>query len=212
MRLCLSVTTDKDVFTIQHLSTKMCINVESRDLRMATCDPVSRSQQWKWGSGHRLFHVGTSLCLSLDVLSKTVSLVECNSAILLWWRCLDGTIYTVYEMALVFSNSKLVTKRDTTDNWVRGGSSDNICQKAYRGKCGYFVLSMSASHKYPQQRWTWASYYVIVLHPGIYRVVLLCFVHLHQTGFFTLQQFSALLGEFNSLFARANNKLGQIPD
>lgn len=178
---------------------------------MATCNPVSRSQQWKWGSVHRLFHVGMSLCLALDVQSKTLSLVDCNAAILLWWRCLDGIIYTVYKMALVVRNNKLATKWDTTEDWVRGGSQDNICQKSYRGKCGYFVLSMSASCKYPQQSWTWASYYIKVLHPGLYRVVFLCFVRLHQTGFFTLQQ-SALLGAFNSLFTQANNKLGQIPD
>lgn len=130
--VCLS--TDEDAFTIQHLSTKTCLSA-GQDLMMASCDPGNRTQLWKWASGHRLFHVGTAMCLALDVRSKTLSLVDCSSAILLWWRCLDGTIYTVYEMALVVSDGKLATKRDTSDTWVRGESQDNICQKPYRGEC-----------------------------------------------------------------------------
>lgn len=108
---------------------------------MAPCEPGSRSQLWKWGSGHRLFHIGTATCLVLDVRSKTLSLVDCSSAILLWWRCLDGTIYTVHEMALVVSNGELTTQWKTADTWVRGDSQENICQKPYRGECS-FVLQV----------------------------------------------------------------------
>ncbi|CAF99787.1 unnamed protein product, partial [Tetraodon nigroviridis] len=120
-----------DAFTIRHLNTNTCLSAGPK-LAMASCDPGSRSQLWKWGSGHRLFHVGTAMCLALDVRSKMLSLVDCSSSVLLWWRCLDGTIYTVYEMALVVSDGKLATKRDTADTWVRGASQDNICQKPYR--------------------------------------------------------------------------------
>lgn len=134
------LSTDEDAFTIQHLSTKTCLST-GPGLMMAPCDPGSRSQLWKWGFGHRLFHVGTAMCLALDVRSKTLSLVDCSSTVLLWWRCLDGTIYTAYEMALVVSNGKLATKRNTTDTWVRGESQDNICQKPYRGECS-FVLQV----------------------------------------------------------------------
>lgn len=134
------LSTDEDAFTIRHLSTKMCLST-GPGLMMAPCNPANQSQLWKWGSGHRLFHVGTAMCLALDVPSKRLSLVDCSASILLWWRCLDGTIYTVYEMALVVSDNKLGTKQDTADTWVRGESQDNICQKPYRGECG-FVLSM----------------------------------------------------------------------
>lgn len=127
---------DEDAFTIKHSSTTTCLSA-GPDLAMSSCDPGSRSQLWKWGSGHRLFHVGTAMCLALDVRSKMLSLVDCGSSVLLWWRCQDGTIYTVYEMALVVSNGQLVTKRDTADTWVRGGSQDNICQKPYRGECAF---------------------------------------------------------------------------
>ncbi|XP_054463457.1 lymphocyte antigen 75 [Anoplopoma fimbria] len=123
---------DEDAFSIQHSSTGMCLGTAaSTNLSLTPCDQKGMSQLWKWGSGHRLFHVDTSLCLALDVPSKTLSLVDCGSNILLWWRCLDGAVFTVYEMALVVSDGKVATKRDANDSWVRGGSQDYICQKLY---------------------------------------------------------------------------------
>ncbi|KAM8761786.1 lymphocyte antigen 75 [Acanthopagrus schlegelii] len=123
---------DEDAFTIQHASTKKCIGTEtSADFRLTTCDPDNKSQLWKWGSGHRLFHVATSLCLALDVRSKKLSLVDCGSSILLQWRCLDGAVFTVYQMGLATSEGKVSAKRDTNETWLRGGSQDDICQKLY---------------------------------------------------------------------------------
>lgn len=120
----------------------MCLGTGTHaNLSLSSCDQNSTSQLWKWGSGHRLFHVGTSLCLALDVRSKTLSLVDCGSNILLWWRCLDGAVYTVYEMALVVTDGEVSTKRDAIDKWLRGGSQDNICQKPYRGESAFsFIL------------------------------------------------------------------------
>uniref|UniRef100_A0A3Q3WZK4 Uncharacterized protein n=1 Tax=Mola mola TaxID=94237 RepID=A0A3Q3WZK4_MOLML len=125
--------TDEDAFTIQHASTGKCLGTDaSAGLILTNCDQNSTSQQWKWGSGHRLFHVATSSCLALDDGSKTLSLVDCGSGVLLWWRCLDGAIYTIYDMALVVKDSKVTTKPDTLDRWLRGGSQDTICKKPYR--------------------------------------------------------------------------------
>lgn len=124
---------DEDAFAIQHSSTEKCLSAKNPSiLSVSTCDPNNESQLWKWGSGHRLFHVGTSLCLALDVTSKTLSLVDCGSNILLWWRCLDGAVYTVYQMGLAVSDGKVTAKRDFNDTWRREGYQDNICQKPYR--------------------------------------------------------------------------------
>ncbi|KAA8595849.1 hypothetical protein FQN60_011140 [Etheostoma spectabile] len=123
---------DEDAFIIQHSSTGKCIATgASADLSLTSCDLNSRSQLWKWGLGHRLFNVNTSLCLALDVSSKALSLVDCGSDFWVWWHCLDGALYTIYQMGLAVSDGKVVTKQDTNDTWVIGGSQDNICQKPY---------------------------------------------------------------------------------
>lgn len=109
-------------------------------MKLTSCDPNSSSQLWKWGSGHRLYLVDSALCLALNVPDKTLSLVDCGSNILLWWRCLDGAVYTAYEMALVVSDDKVSAKRDPTDTWLRGGSQDNICHKPYRGECVFSLI------------------------------------------------------------------------
>uniref|UniRef100_A0A4W6CXZ5 Lymphocyte antigen 75 n=1 Tax=Lates calcarifer TaxID=8187 RepID=A0A4W6CXZ5_LATCA len=128
-----SIITDEDAFTIQHSSTGMCLGTgDSTDLNLTKCDANSRSQLWKWGSSHRLFHVATSYCLGLDVRSKTLTLVDCGANIMLWWRCLEEAVFTVYQMGLAVNEGKVVAKRDTNDSWVRGGSQDNICQRPYR--------------------------------------------------------------------------------
>ncbi|XP_074523381.1 lymphocyte antigen 75 [Halichoeres trimaculatus] len=124
---------DQDAFTIQHATTEQCLGSgASTDLTLSPCDPNSQTQLWKWGSRHGLFHVATSRCLALNVATKTLSLVDCGSQILLLWRCLDGAVYTVYQMFLSVSDGRVIAKRDANDTWVRGGSQDNICQKPYR--------------------------------------------------------------------------------
>ncbi|KAK5874165.1 hypothetical protein PBY51_019138 [Eleginops maclovinus] len=124
---------DEDAFSIEHSSSGSCLDtVASTKLSLASCDPKNKSQRWKWGSGHRLFHLDTSLCLAFNVSSKSLYLADCGSNILLWWRCLDGAVYTVYQMALAVSGGNVAAKREANDSWVRGGSQDNICQKPYR--------------------------------------------------------------------------------
>uniref|UniRef100_A0A8C2WU94 Lymphocyte antigen 75 n=1 Tax=Cyclopterus lumpus TaxID=8103 RepID=A0A8C2WU94_CYCLU len=133
---CLSADADgfdEDAFTIQHSSTGMCLGpAASANLSLTRCDLNDSSQLWKWGSGHRLFHVATSLCLALDVPTKALSLVDCGSNILLWWRCQDGAVFTIYQMALTGDDGKVSAKRDANDSWVRGASHDNICRRLYR--------------------------------------------------------------------------------
>lgn len=138
-----SVIIDADAFIIQHLDTGNCLGTQnSGNIGVSTCNPVTESHFWKWGSGHRLFHVATSLCLSSDVQSKSLSLVDCGSNDLMWWRCHDGAVYTANHMGLSVSNSTVAAKRDADDTWIRRGSQDNICQRPYSGECALFLLAM----------------------------------------------------------------------
>ncbi|KAM3876898.1 lymphocyte antigen 75 [Diretmus argenteus] len=134
--LFFSVITDSDAFTIQHTGTGKCLVAEaSAGVGLASCDPSSGSQRWKWGSGHRLFHANTSLCLGLEVQTKTLSLLDCGSKgseSMLSWRCLEGAVYTAYQMGLAVSGGKVSAKRDSNDTWTRDASQDNICQRPYR--------------------------------------------------------------------------------
>lgn len=130
--------TGDDAFTIQHLGTGQCLTMgTSKGLTLTTCDSKNITQLWKWGSRRRLFHLATASCLALDLHTKAVSLMDCNTNYLLWWGCVDGAVYTVYQMGLAVTDGKVGTKRDTNDTWVRGETQENICQKPYRGECGF---------------------------------------------------------------------------
>ncbi|CDQ70480.1 unnamed protein product [Oncorhynchus mykiss] len=149
---CTSTTySGDDTFTIQHVSTGKCLVAMSTSgtgvsriagaksagsgfsVTLGECDG-SRGSQWKWGSGHRLFHVGTSQCLGLEVKTKALSLFSCGvmEAVMLLWRCLDEAIYTVYQMGLTVTDGLVSAKRDSSDAWRRDESTNNICQRPMR--------------------------------------------------------------------------------
>ncbi|XP_056134082.1 lymphocyte antigen 75 [Lampris incognitus] len=131
-----ATSSDRDAFTIQHSGTQMCLVAEgSAGMGLAPCNTSSGSQWWKWGSGHRLFHVNTLLCLGFELPSKTLSLVDCGTTgpdIMLMWQCREGTVYTVHQMDLAVRNGKVTAKRDSGNTWTRGGSQDSICHQPYR--------------------------------------------------------------------------------
>ncbi|XP_028999438.1 lymphocyte antigen 75 isoform X2 [Betta splendens] len=119
---------DDDAFAIQHAGSRRCLDA----LTLGTCEPSSRSQLWKWASGRRLFHLASSRCLALEVRSKTLSLVDCGADIDQSWNCVDGVVYTVYQMRLSVNKDRVVASANNNDTWVRGGSEEDVCQRPYR--------------------------------------------------------------------------------
>ncbi|KAJ3594101.1 hypothetical protein NHX12_006433 [Muraenolepis orangiensis] len=144
---------DEDAFAIRHVSTGQCLISEGpAGIGLGPC-PLASSpapspspspvvaapppQVWKWGSGERLFHVPTALCLGLEVRSKKLALFRCGSSSVegaLRWRCQEGTLLTAYQMGLAVSDQKVVAKRDATDLWAADEGPGGVCQRAYRGQ------------------------------------------------------------------------------
>ncbi|XP_077481335.1 lymphocyte antigen 75 isoform X2 [Stigmatopora argus] len=126
-------STFEDAFTIQDAVTGNCLSAQnSENLVLSPCDPNTPTHLWKWGSGHRLFHVETALCLAFDLHPESLFLVGCDADLPLWWRCAEGAVFTVYQMSLVVSDGRLAVKRDARDSWRRGGTRENICHRPYR--------------------------------------------------------------------------------
>ncbi|XP_028835601.1 lymphocyte antigen 75 isoform X2 [Denticeps clupeoides] len=127
-----AVDSDEEAFTVQH-STGTCLSADADSLRLVNCSD-SASVRWKWGGGHRLFHVASSKCLGLEVLSKRLQLLDCDQlGTMMTWDCLNGGVFTVYEMSLSRAeNGVVVAKRGASDVWVIGGTDEDICQRPYR--------------------------------------------------------------------------------
>nr|XP_015214384.1 PREDICTED: lymphocyte antigen 75 [Lepisosteus oculatus] len=125
--------TDNGIFSIRHESYNKCLQAENSKLSLMECKDSSASVQWKWGSEHRLFHIGSSQCLGFDSTSKTIGMYECDhKKVMLWWRCRGGILYGVFQRSLAVSNGTITTSSDLTDTWVRDNSSENICQRPYK--------------------------------------------------------------------------------
>ncbi|KAI5101821.1 lymphocyte antigen 75, partial [Silurus meridionalis] len=127
-----TVSTGDDSFSIQHEGTGKCFLVQKGSLTLGNCSSAT-ARLWKWGAGHRLFHTGLSACLGLNITSKTLSLLTCSSDPSLEWRCSEGYIITIFQMKLsVTAGGNVTAKRDASDSWRRGGTTEAICEQPYR--------------------------------------------------------------------------------
>ncbi|KAI4900585.1 hypothetical protein NFI96_017269 [Prochilodus magdalenae] len=127
-----TVVTGDDSFTIQHEGTGKCLQAQQSSLTLGNCS-AEPAQLWKWGSGRQLFHMGLSACLAMDVPTKTLSLTNCSARPMAEWHCYEGSIYTIYQMKLsATANGTVSAKRDASDSWIRGDTTENICQQPYQ--------------------------------------------------------------------------------
>uniref|UniRef100_A0AAY5E854 Lymphocyte antigen 75 n=1 Tax=Electrophorus electricus TaxID=8005 RepID=A0AAY5E854_ELEEL len=132
LSVCLSFPSGDDAFAIQHEGTGKCLQARQGSLILGECSEEP-TRPWKWGAEHQLFHTGSSACLALDILTKTFSLTSCSNVPLSGWNCLGGSILTIHQMKLSTThNGSVMAKRDTPDSWVRGGTSDTICDQPFQ--------------------------------------------------------------------------------
>uniref|UniRef100_A0A8C3VJQ3 Lymphocyte antigen 75 n=1 Tax=Catharus ustulatus TaxID=91951 RepID=A0A8C3VJQ3_CATUS len=94
----------------------------------------TREALWKWVSQNRLFHLGSKQCLGLDIFTKSLSrlkMVDCNSELMLWWRCADAAIIGASQYKVTVKNNYVTASINATDQWKSNNSSSDICRYPY---------------------------------------------------------------------------------
>ncbi|KAJ8282372.1 hypothetical protein COCON_G00048910 [Conger conger] len=122
----------EDIFTIQHESSGRCLRADLHDFELVQCSG-SPEEEWKWGSGHRLFHVVTAQCLGLKVQGKTLALLDCSSSEGgLSWRCIGRAVYVWFGKYLSVTEGKLGAESSSQHGWVRYNTTESICHQPYQ--------------------------------------------------------------------------------
>ncbi|XP_034510499.1 secretory phospholipase A2 receptor isoform X3 [Ailuropoda melanoleuca] len=128
---------DKGIFVIQSESLKKCIQAGKSVLTLENCKPANKHMLWKWVSNHRLFNIGGSGCLGLNLSNseQPLSIYECDSThVSLRWRCNRNTIMGPLQYTVqVNHNNMLVASRKYLQKWISymsdGGS---ICEYLHK--------------------------------------------------------------------------------
>ncbi|XP_064183475.1 lymphocyte antigen 75 [Anguilla rostrata] len=120
------------IFNIRHADSGRCLWADLQGLQLLECSGAPE-EQWKWGSGHRLFHVVTAQCLGLRVQNKSLALLDCSSSDgTLSWHCDEQALYVWSRKYLSVTEGKLGARNSLQDRWVRDNTSESICQYPYQ--------------------------------------------------------------------------------
>ncbi|OWK63245.1 Secretory phospholipase A2 receptor [Lonchura striata] len=92
---------------------------------------------WKWVSNHRLFNVGSSTCLGLNISrpEQPLTMLECDSTqYSLWWNCDGKMLVGVSEFKLAVENNKhIVARKKSTCQWKQYMSYDeDLCEHPFQ--------------------------------------------------------------------------------
>lgn len=108
-------------------------------LVLEDCSQLSKDMLWKWVSNHRLFNIGRSTCLGLNISrpEQPLSMLECDSTqYSLRWDC-DGKVLvgmSEYKLA-VESSKRIVAKKKSSYQWKQYMSYDeDLCEHPFQGK------------------------------------------------------------------------------
>lgn len=94
---------------------------------------------WKWVSNHRLFNVGGSGCLGLNLSNpeQPLSIFECDAThVSLRWHCSRNRILGPLQyMVQVNPDNTLVASRKYLHKWISYMSDGGgICEYLHKGK------------------------------------------------------------------------------
>lgn len=117
----------------------MCIKVDPVGLVLEDCGQLSKDMLWKWVSNRRLFNIGRSTCLGLNISrpEQPLSMLECDSTqYSLWWNCDGSALVGVSEYKLAVENNKrIVAKKKSAYQWKQYMSYDeDLCERPFQGK------------------------------------------------------------------------------
>uniref|UniRef100_A0A3P8UC50 Phospholipase A2 receptor 1 n=1 Tax=Amphiprion percula TaxID=161767 RepID=A0A3P8UC50_AMPPE len=125
----------KGLFILESEPLKRCISVERSNLVLEDCERPTRRMLWKWVSRHRLFNLGTSTCLGLNISDTTQPLgtFECDAALpVLWWRCSGNMLYGASQWKVAVAGRLVVVKKNSYNEWKRYNTpSEGPCSYPY---------------------------------------------------------------------------------
>uniref|UniRef100_A0A8C3LCY8 Secretory phospholipase A2 receptor n=1 Tax=Chrysolophus pictus TaxID=9089 RepID=A0A8C3LCY8_CHRPC len=127
----------KGIFIIQSSDTNLCIKVDTAGLVLEDCSQLSQNMLWKWVSNRRLFNIGRSTCLGLNISrpEQPLTMLECDSnQYSLWWNCDGRALVGVSEYQLAIENSKrIVAKKKSNYQWIQYMSYDeDLCEHPFQ--------------------------------------------------------------------------------
>ncbi|KAM6077828.1 secretory phospholipase A2 receptor isoform 1-T1 [Theristicus caerulescens] len=128
---------NKGIFIIQSEDSNLCIKVATVGLVLEDCGQLSKDMLWKWVSNRRLFNIGRSTCLGLNISrpEQPLSMLECDSTqYSLWWNCDGKALVGVSEYRLAVENSKrIVAKKKSNYEWKQYMSYDeDLCEHPFQ--------------------------------------------------------------------------------
>uniref|UniRef100_A0A3P8UHD1 Phospholipase A2 receptor 1 n=1 Tax=Cynoglossus semilaevis TaxID=244447 RepID=A0A3P8UHD1_CYNSE len=123
----------KGVFILESELTKRCVTVGRSNLVLDDCKRPTSRMLWKWVSQHRLFNLGSSRCLGLNISDPTqpLGMFECDMSLpVLWWRCSGKMLYGASQWKVAVTGRSLVVKKNNFHAWRRYNT-------AREGPCSY---------------------------------------------------------------------------
>lgn len=129
---------EKGLFILESEPLKRCISVDRSNLVLEDCERPTRRMLWKWVSRHRLFNLGTSTCLGLNISDATqpLGMFECDTALpVLWWRCSGNMLYGASQWRVTAAGRLVVVKKNIYHGWKRYNTPrEGPCSYPYEGK------------------------------------------------------------------------------
>ncbi|TRY88119.1 hypothetical protein DNTS_031499 [Danionella cerebrum] len=121
----------KGVFQLESVSKGRCLSANTSGLFLTSCAPPSPALLWKWVTRHRLYNLGTSQCLGMNLTKQQtdVGIFECDVVLTtMWWRCRESMLYGAMNNKLAVVNSKVVVNKGSMYQWrIYGAAGEGPC-------------------------------------------------------------------------------------